>query len=70
MFTVLKSVRHKEQVFIVVRVAWELDDEGRIGESDEIVEPVTSTSLFQASLEAEKNRGHLPEWDLPLMLQK
>ena len=36
-FTVLEPVRHKEKVFIVVRVAWVLDDGSKIGESGEKV---------------------------------
>ena len=69
-FAILEPIRHKEQVFIVVRVARKLNDRSRVGESGEIVEPVTSTSLFRASLEAEKIKDVYWSRDLPLMLQK
>ena len=45
-FSIPEPIRHKELVCIVVGVARKLDNGSRVGESGEIVEPVTSTSLF------------------------
>ena len=53
MFIVPESIRHKEQVFVVVWMTGKFDEGGRVRESRERVESVTKSPLLRASFEVE-----------------